>query len=368
MLLSLLLALPLTADVGVYFYRDTASRFASGQKSLAELERTRLRTQNSTSFLVEKDGRESWIEKTSLVFPDDLGTHPHQARLLVPSALKLQASYDSRTLLSLPELSDVWVVEYFEEFARVRFGDPLGVEGFLPLQHLVLKADFAAFVARQDGRWLPVKHRERNRLILQDGQALALQDIRHLVQKTQVARVIKGTSRLSSGNFVKVLRDNGEPWLVSQLPGHGEVYWRRPRVTSTDRWTTSELLKMEIYSVSFHPRNPKLGLVSADGVFLTQDGENWSKLSAFKNLNVPVLVTEAGKLFVGHQWSENLGQSFKPYLKFDQVAQSVREPLSSLKIESLVAVSAQNVQLQIHTGTRRLSLLGNPSTHSFILR
>lgn len=360
---------PLTtasAELGISFFKETSSRFPSGQKSLNELERSLIRKQNRSAHLIRKDGKEFWKERQDLLFFTDLESKTlERAKTLFTSELRLAPSEDARVLLNIPPSSDVWILSFGRNFAQVRFGEPSGIEGWVSLQKLALRGDFAAFAQNQEGIWKPVLHREFGDLILEDRSRLPLFLGQNFVPRKNFALLYQAHLHFAPGSRVEVLQDSGESWQISRLPGHGDVYWKYPRAKTRVGISTEQILAREIYSVSFHPRQAKLGLVAADGIFSTRDGESWHRLDLFQNQNLPVLVSSQGHLFVGHQWSRNGGSSFEPYLKLENLASQLRSQASTLRLNAIEEGSDRSLRVQIQAGSERMDLRVDPGSHDF---
>ncbi|MEI7973336.1 MAG: hypothetical protein WCH11_03110 [Bdellovibrio sp.] len=353
-------------ELGISFFKDISSRFPSGQRALNELERSLVRKQNRNAHLVRKDGKEFWKERQDLLFFEDLESKSlERARTLFTSELRHAPSEEARVLLNIPPSSDVWILRFGKNFALVRFGEPSGIEGWVSLQKLALRSDFAAFAQDPEGVWKPVQHREFGELVLEDRSRLPLFLSQNFVPRKSFALLSRSHTHFAPGSRVEVLQYSEEAWQISRLPGHGEVYWKYPRRKPRLGFSTEQILAREIYSVSFHPQQAKMGLVAADGIFSTRDGESWHRLDLFQNQNLPVLVNSQGHLFVGHQWSLDGGSSFEPYLKLENLVSLLRPQASTLRLIAIGETSDRSLHVQIQAGSERMDLRIDPASQVF---
>lgn len=368
---------PSFADTAINFFRTPTSKFASGQRSRETLLKSQILNPDSNKFLVQKDGRRLWLDKEFLHTDQDL-VMPKQKMAInwVPVELKDQPHLNSRTLLNLPENTKLSLISFHQDWAKVSFGAPQGIEGYVFAGSVLTRADFAAFVFDESQNWIPVSHREGSSVRLKDGRLMPIGKIRSYAPKADIAFINQDLplQGLQRRNLVQILRKESSDWNVSLVPGHGPVFWQdnshKPAETSS--WSTEALLKKEIYSVSFHPQDPRIGVLSAEGVFLTTDGSSWKKLSLFRNQNLPVLMGPDRTVFVGHQWSRDLGENFQPFLKFDLLAKMIQahmnRPSPVLKLDSLSFVPPANLRFDVDTGTRKIQISGNPATHAWVVR
>ena len=378
-------AVEVSNSVAVHFFRSPQSKFSSGQKSLVELQKYSISETSPQMIQIEKDKRKTWLREDQLILLPKLLTQFPKGNFTLnwmPQDLKSSPAATASTLLSLPELTVLELVSLHGDWAKVKFSPPFGVDGFIPLAQLLLPIDFAAFVllptAQAGPQWFPVSHREVSTVVLKSGSRIPLSSVESLNYRDRLGFVASDfpESGLFRRQLVEVLSKQDSLWRSSQLPGHGLVYWKTPKPESQTashlNWTTDQLLKKEIFSVSFHPQNPNIGLLSADGVFFTTNGTTWTKITQFKDQNLPVLVGPDRTFFVGHVWSKDLGQTFQAFLKFDVLAKMIQahsqRPPPQIKLDSLTLVPPHNLKVALDTGTRKIQISGNPETHAWILR
>ncbi len=423
--LSLLffLTLPALASRGlaIKFYQSPHSQFASGEVSLRELEKDWKQDFAESSLLVERNHRQFWVPSESVArdlnlsqwvienrtqkkyqvlsthgssvqvaadsnkpmwlkmsdlspVAQDLGT----ALTITTTQLRQSASWKSNSLLSLPPNSRLQIIELEDTWALVSFQSMGEIKGWVDLNNLVLKSDFAAFALTDSKSWTPILYREGSDLITQDQTRLPLGKVRALKTKPNLAisLVSDDSQKLLLRQNLNLLSSEDQVWSQSKISGHGSVFWKKNQIQ--DAMTKDELssaagaldvdalLSREVVSVSFHPKNPNFGVVSAQGIYLTVDGKSWRLLPEFKNQNHPVLIDESSTLYVGSMRSFNGGKSFSAYLKMDQLTRLIetRQKNSGLqfKIRALTSPQPGILKLGLETNAGKISLAARTAT------
>lgn len=355
-----------------HFFRSPDSLFASGQASHAELNKKKFKEFQEIFFIAQKDSRSykipseyiirdldlstrigntrtgkvgllvgfkgSWISvvdgtgardwwnlSEAMPVPDDLGL----AQNLNPVYLRQKPVWKSETTVDLRAPTRLRILQIKDSWAEVALYTDLDKKGWIEIGALITKYDFASFALPRRGKWTPIKYRQGTSLITGTNQKIDIQDVTALMTRPDLGMMLKEIEGfgLKQRSYVKVKSWESVSWAVSRLPGHGEVYWKASAVdqqlqnTSIGQVVTyDEILKKPIFSVSFHPKNPRIGLISAEGVFFTEDGITWRKLPQFNNDNLPVAISNEHEFFVGGQRSSDQGKTFKPYLKWEQIA------------------------------------------------
>jgi hypothetical protein len=401
-----------STGVAVKFYQSPRSLFASGEVNLRDLEKQWQQDFSESSFLVERDHRQFWVTAESVARDLNLSewvihnrtqikykvirtqgssvlveAQPNQVSVWMPMSelspvlqdlgaaltitttqLREAATWKSNSILSLPANSRLQILQYQDTWALVSFQSMGQIKGWVDLNNLLLKSDFAAFALTDAKTWLPVQYREGSDLITQDQKKISLSKVRALKTKPNLAvsLVTDDSQKLLLRQSLTLLRTEDQLWSLSKISGHGSVYWKKAQARDTEEslragdLSIDDLLKREVVSVSFHPKNPNIGVVSAQGIYLTVDGKSWRPISEFKKQNHPVLIDASSTVYVGTQRSFNLGKTFSAYLKMDQLTHLIetRQKTSAvqLKIRDLSSPHPGILKVELETNAGKISL------------
>lgn len=120
-------------------------------------------------------------------------------------------------------------------------------------------------------------------------------------------------------------------WGRVEVPGKGSVWWpldESSKVAIKTDWqkvTASELfLNRKLFDLAVSPTVPNLRFASANGIFRTLNDKQWEKIPKFANQNHPIAVAKSGRLFVGSWYSDDHGETFHSYVRFDQLVSSLK--------------------------------------------
>ncbi len=291
---------------------------------------------------------------------------------VVDTYLRATNKDGAEIITTIPRLTRLEAVSFSKAWMRVRYQN---YTGFVDLNHFVSRADFANLVYHPRKHWVTVTHRENNFMITPDKDRIPLSDIWGFLTNPSRAIVIDNSLKANTPPFqarVEILKPDVRLWSVSLLEGHGEVWWKKTAdleisATATDEITTEQLMKRKIFSVSFAGRNSLRGLVSADGIFRSEDGLVWKKIPQFFSQNYPVSIHPDGTWFVGSFKSLDQGKQFDPFIRWDHLAQAIESAIHRspkiLKLTRIDSLPHSRVQIQVDTGSQniklRSSLLGD---------
>lgn len=356
----------LTTDV-VLRDVDLSFRVANARTSETAL---LIGVKGSQAFVVtEKSNRRAWWPMTDVQpVPDDLGLAipllPIQMRKTPDWKGELMQEIPARARLKLQKFEDTWV-----QVSPIT--DPL-TKGWVDLGALVLKHDFATFALPAGGKWTPIRYRQGKHLVTGSGQKIDIKDVEALMTRPDLGLISDDLSDrgLSRRNFVLVNSWEYINWAVSKLPGHGDVYWKSQSVESAvsakkkeDIYNFDEILKRPVFSVAFDPKNPRQGLISAEGIFVTEDGLTWKKLPQFRNDNLPVAIGKNNELFVGAFRSGDNGKTFFPYLKWEQVTQIIEGKNNKtpriLRLVRIQPLAEKKIAIEVDNGIKVSKLEGS---------
>ena len=284
---------------------------------------------------------------------------------LIDTYIRTSPLASSRIMTTLPRLQRVIALGFEKGFVKFKYKDHIG---YADVNHFASKADFANLAYHNKKHWLAVTHRDNEFLVTVTGERIPLGEVRAYV--TNAHRGI--ISEASDGygpqirSRVEIIKPEAHIWGISRLNGHGEVWWQKsnliiePTKVDARTITTDELMKREIYSIAFEGKSSLKGLVSAEGVYRTEDGLTWTLIPQFAKGNFPVSIHPKGSWFIGSYQSVNKGRSFDPFIRWDQIAEAIegayhRNP-KILKITQIDALPNSQIQIFVDTGLNRVKL------------
>ncbi|MEZ0392697.1 MAG: hypothetical protein ACAH59_10800 [Pseudobdellovibrionaceae bacterium] len=399
-------------SLAVKFYKNPKSPFPSGEANRKDLEKNWVQDFAEYSYLVQKEKRQFWVKSTSIArdlqlsrfvfssrnqktyrvlqtsndsllaiaensttpewlplsdltpLPQDTGC----AWTLTSTQLRESPSWKSDSVLSVPAGSRLVIQKVDDTWALVTFESVGRITGWVDLNNLLLKHDFAAFALIDKQTWTPVLYREGADLITSEKKRIPLSEIKGLITKPDlgISIVTSDSEKLLLRQNLTLLKTDFQTWSLSKISGHGDVYWRKTTTATAaeahlaDGISIEELMKREVVSVSFHPKNPNLALASAQGIFLTTDGKTWNKLLNFKNQDFPVLVDSDSNLYVGSQRSSDLGLKFFPFFRWENLTplleQRQKRAVQELKIRQLSSPRPGILRMEVETNAGRVAL------------
>lgn len=410
---------PMPSDAAVSalsFYRRPDSLFPSGQAHPTDLQKKKVREFHEISYLIQKDklslkvptgvllrdmdlslrlvhsktgesgqvigtrgpwayvasgNKKSWWSlNEGLAIPDDKGL----AIPLTKTFLRKDALWKTEILSELKPQTRLRLLSFKEDWIEVSLLTDPTVKGWVDVNSVVLKHDFASFILPENGKWTPVRYRQGSYMISSSGEKIAIEKVQSLMTRPDLGILTQDLEQgLYQRSFVLIKNWESLKWGVSELPGHGQVYWKDDSKSESGSGSKTgiaqavvsfeEILKKPIFSVSFHPANPRHGIISAEGIFMTNDGLNWRRLPFFDNDNLPVAISPDHEIFVGHYRSTDQGASFHPYLKWEQIASLVegksKKGSRILRLVRIQPLSSKKVEIEIDTGVKTSTLIGS---------
>lgn len=136
-------------------------------------------------------------------------------------------------------------------------------------------------------------------------------------------------------------REQGNVWwpMTDEASAAKEVasFERTERTSDvTEKIGTAQLFSRKIFDMATSRSVPSLKFASADGIYRTNDGVTWTKIPLFREQNYPIAVSKSGSIFIGPYVSDDLGETFQQWIRWDSL-------VSSLSINH--DVSAQNLKI-----------------------
>ena len=375
------------------FFKSKMSIFPSGHSSLDKLNVQVISSETSEAFYLAKDEKKIsptlvpnitafhlsrvWVEKYTKrrVKPNattDLATillnydtDPYDRGLVLTlNDTKLRASADvkSTVLKSIPKLNYFIPISFEKGFVKILFS---GQFGFIDINDCISKFDFAKFAfsfKAKTNSWEVINHREFDNLITDKNESLQLAEIKGLIVDQKLAYAFKENDHYPKWTTFKLVKEKTRPWIQSQIKGHGIVFWQQPEVELIAKNTISidDLIKKDVYSVSFQETNPKKGLASAHGVFITEDGQSWTEIPQFKDYSGPVHYFSDSLMYVGNYRSLDGGKTFDNYIQIDKVSAAITKSTGiipkKVQITKIKVQKPYNVVIDVQTGSKKIRL------------
>lgn len=305
-----------------------------------------------------------WVPTSDLKpVSEDLGL----AMSFVDSFLRKKPGYDSEPLTTISKNTFFKNYKVTGQWLQVEYKNKLG---FIDINHVYLRADFARWAHHRKMGWVRTKNRENYFLRTEDQILLPLEEITGLVGDTHRALMIES---IPDGpqirSLVQLKSLDGQQWKSSQLKGHGLVWWKKSDASSGTKptptenaktITTDQILDKDIFSYSFVDAKSFKGLISARGVYKSNDGLNWQKIETFAGNNEPVAIIPNKGWYVGAYRSLDEGKTFEPYIRWDKMTETIvthysRAPLF-MKILKIESHKNNRLLLTIDAGFKKINL------------
>ncbi len=398
-------SVPTLASVQVPFFKSTQSLFPSGYSSLDSLLKSQTQKTMSSENLFRWNGKvfnseelrpvlpvhlskyvldvqthqrwrvvetglqtlkvENQVTKNTIQFsihellsdPFDLG----YALLLKDVYLKKGPNQNAKIITTIPQGIRLQPIEFKNSFFKVKYNDYIG---YVSLAEALTKFDLCTMVFVEH-RWHLIKKREYDYLITSENKKIFLNQVQRLVTPDTRGIVASSTQKIPLWSQVEIVKSMRPDWIKSELKGHGPIWWKPPR----DKGDSSEddkivlidqLIRQTISSVSFHPKDPLKGIISSNGVYITEDGLHWKRIKQFEQFNGPVHYFNDLLIFVGQLRSVNGGRSFENYIQIDKLAQAIEEQYGflpkRLQVKNIETNAPFKIKIEIETGFRKIKM------------
>ncbi len=274
--------------------------------------------------------------------------------------LKTKADDQSKIQTTIPQGTRLAVEKYENRFALVQYQN---YQGYVDLSELITKFDFATFVFAKVGNraeWHQVRVRSFDNIITLKNEKIPLNAVKGMITPSSKGIIASSSQKIPLWSQVELGLDKITSWNQSKLKEHGLVWWKTSRGAEQIYYSIDELLKKDVASVSFHPQNPLKGILSSDGVYITENGNSWKKLQQFENFNGPVHYFNDGLLFVGNFRSTDGGSTFDNYIQIDKLASAIEYQFGffpkQLHVKRIETRAPYKLKIEIDTGNRRIKM------------
>lgn len=409
-----------------FFYKTPSSLFASGQLSEEELETKKIRSETLSTFQVRWDNRDFQFKHDELVKEIQVAD---QCLVKLSSAIYESPKFRTKEIskvtkneiVKLIEINNSWALierfqdkkkgyiplDYLESFSedsgvgytatslylketksdnaklittipqkervKIIFWDQAKVfiqykhfQGYVDSELVFMKADFASMALHFKKGWLDIKHREGQFIRNKNQELIPISEFKaYITNKYRAFSLVNKEKGPKIRSRLEIKNLNGDFWNVSQLPEHGEVWWKKsfneaPTSNTEGLYKTEEILRRKIYSMAFYPESKIKGIISAEGVFKTTDGLTWKKIDFFKDENWPVAISKNKTWIVGQYKSTNEGESFEPFIRWDSLSKLVEDTYSItpkfMKLLKLEAKEGNKIDFVMDTGSKKVKM------------
>ena len=273
--------------------------------------------------LVEGDVPQAWIPTHNLT-PNFATNIAQRAFVYQLSALYIDSNDRARVLTKIPEGTYVQLIRTTASWLEVRSGR---FQGFIAKSDAWTAGDLGETGVRASVSLAPLRK-----------DPLPYADLIRSLSFSATLSIVK-TSNLKWG-FAST-KEQGDVWwpMTDSVDMSREVAsLEQMKRTSDvkDMFTTAKLFARKIYDMATSRSVPQLKFVSADGIFRTTDGEHWTKIPLFREENFPIAVAKNGSIFIGPYVSDDHGETFQQWIKWDSLVSS---------LETNKDVSAQNLKI-----------------------
>jgi hypothetical protein len=365
----------------VRFYRNPTSLFPSGQASHSLLKGRQISTRVETWYLIDNGASKEWQPAQNLFYLRDFyyQSPSEQTGIVTTPTPVLRFKKGWRLTGTLKMGAYVVIQSVRSDWSC---GTDQSGQVCVPTDKVLLAIDAARRAQNSKGQWYSVKYRTRHQLVTENGMVLPIQKIKAweadptyaFVRPSQSPTTTTYTiSPLVPFERVRLLRKELRRWNQSILSDHGNIWWQNPISDSDPAAIVLSREEIEARPIYDQSRRSQLGLLSAEGIFFTKDGETWTLLKQFGESNHPVTIGPRNTLVVGDQLSFDEGKTFQNYLRWDQITLETQKILrhqpQHLRLASVKPMGNTSLQLRIDTGYKTLEFEFNTiNSHIHYLR
>lgn len=252
--------------------------------------------------LKEGDPQSAWVPSEDLKAVLATGG-PQRAFLPKTVTIRVQPDTRARALVRVPEGSFVHLLSIKKDWIEVRTASAFG---YVPRAEAILAADLGEKGAHPAIALAPLR-----------SAPLPYADLLRSLARTQSLTVL-AEKNLRWGAIT--IKDSGKFWW----PIADEIEDEQPALASKAKTSanpvtisTSDLFQRKIYDMAASKAIPTLKFASADGIYRTVDGDDWTKIALFGDQNYPISVASTGAVFIGPYVSEDHGETFQQWIRWD---------------------------------------------------
>lgn len=346
------------------FYKSPDSQFASGFASEDKLFKNQFdsKTYESSYYIYKNQKISKSLLKT--ITAKDLSTSELLKDTglfltLLPTQLRLGPSSDEKSLMTIPMGTKLIPLSYKKGMVEVKYKNK---KGYVQISDCISKFDFARAIyayhpEQRKLQWFFVKKRTFDTIETHDHFKISMNQILGILPDNSKAIISQPDQSLPLWTTLKLETEVLNIWHKSRLDGHGIVFWKSNASTKTalnQKIHIDDLLKKEISFVSIHPKNPKKAVASANGLYITEDGEYWTEISSFKNFTGPVLYYNDFLIYAGNFRSIDSGKTFEQYIQIEKIASSISQQIGiiprKMNVTQIKTIKPFKVEIDIEIG------------------
>ncbi len=351
----------------ISYFKSPTSTYPSGETTIERLSQNLIsKYQVIESYYLYKNQKISkQLLKTTMAM--DLSNSNSLRDLgffltLKNTALKIKAESKSKSILIINEQKKLTALGFKNGFLLTEVNR---IRGYVDISDCISKFDFAKAVYAANSKtklkqWFYVKTRNFDQIETTTNETLYLNQIEGIFPDTNKAIITQNDQALPLWTSLELKTDsNLQTWQQSKIEGHGVVYWQKKSDTHLQNISNikiDDLLKKEISFVSFNPKNPKQAIASANGLFITADGENWREIEQFKNYSGPVLFYNEFLIFAGNYKSIDAGLTFENYIQIEKISAAISDKIGfdpkRLQVKKIKTVIPFKVEVDLDIGSR----------------
>lgn len=276
--------------------------------------------------------------------------------------LKIEPQIKAQKILTIPEKTRLIPISFEKGFVKVLYQKKFG---YIDINDCISKFDFVKFAISFQSKtntWETIERRDFDSLITREQKTIHLSHLKAFLVNEKIAITIENDKKLPKWSLLQIQKKSVTSWIQSELKGHGAIWWKKNKFEAKNQNTLSidDLLKKDISSVSLDSTNPKKGLISSHGVYISQDGQNWKEIPQFKGFSGPVYYFNESIFFVGNFKTLNGGKTFENYIQVEKVSEAIKKTTGyipkKIKITKIKMQKPISVVIEVHTGFSAVKL------------
>ncbi len=369
-------------------YLKLESRFPSGHHPRRWLETRTKDVQFQQWFRVKtKDSAYGWLPEDHLITSLHLAS---QAELTEDTPTRTEMDMDALGPEILPKKSKLIVIEtngswvlakplakpesdesWFPSSILKADLDVASRRAFLPAKTSVfvlpglharvqtqIKSSRFAAVVREQRDWLEVRLGSVGQGFVRRDDVLSVRSLGHQGARPLFDLAALRSAPLPYADLVRSLSANADlrilatrslRWGQANIRDIGDIWWpitdeaeEAEAAALRERMTTSQIFKRKIFDMASSPAMPALKFVSAEGVFRTSDGREWTRIPIFQDKNYPIAIAGGGSIFIGPYLSDDHGETFQQWIRWDILISTLKKLTSAPRGLQILEIRPQD--------------------------
>lgn len=323
----------------VPFFRTIDAEFPSGWANAEALLKAPFEKNTRTWYQIKTSQAQGWIKPGQFF----------AARELIQSNQEGQTYYglvkETTALHSAPS-SESKHIRKLKKNERVEFkllNSPntlswiqirsSGQTGFVRLSSLITPFEFATHVKLKNSQeWTPVLYFAHNewstfkntRIKISEISEVQIPEQKIVLQTSLIftrPSLSAKTIKISQHDSANLISEKAISWQMSWLKEHGRIWWETDSLQTLGPTVIKkeDLYARRIFDMATSPIKSDFRVISANGIYTTDNNTDFIKLSHFKDQNHPIAFGAGGQLFVGKFMSQDNAATFQTYLKWESI-------------------------------------------------